>query len=115
MLVKFDNTTLIETIRPREGKGKIKGYRYLDNLQLENNLKGFYINELEVGSEVGYHEHVDDEEIYYILDGKGIINDNGEEKEVSAGDLVYTKHREKHSIKNTGDANLKFIAFIIKK
>lgn len=29
MLVKFDNTTLIETIRPREGKGKIKGYRYL--------------------------------------------------------------------------------------
>ncbi|TDT71893.1 cupin domain [Hypnocyclicus thermotrophus] len=115
MLLKFNDTTLIETIRPREGKGKIKGYRYLENIELENNLKGFYVNELEVGSEVGYHQHIEDEEIYYVLEGKGIINDNGEEKEISVGDLIYTKDGERHSIKNTGDTSLKFIAFIIKK
>lgn len=113
MVVKKENTTKIITENPREGKGIIEGYRYLDGHELSNNLKGFYINELMPHSEVGFHKHIADEEIYLILDGTGIVDDNGLEERVEAGDLVYTKKGQGHSLKNIGETPLKFVAFIV--
>ena len=46
MVVKKEYTTKIISENPREGKGIIEGYRYLDSHELTNSLKGFYINEL---------------------------------------------------------------------
>ena len=37
-----------------------------------------------------FHEHIDEEEIYFILKGKGLVNDNGNEQEVTVGDAVLT-------------------------
>ena len=113
MIVKKEYTTKIVTENPREGKGIIEGYRYLDGPELSNSLKGFYINELMPDSEVGFHRHLEDEEIYLILDGVGIVNDNGLEEKVEAGDLIYTKKGQGHSLKNIGDKALKFAAFIV--
>jgi mannose-6-phosphate isomerase-like protein (cupin superfamily) len=113
MVVKKEYTTKIISENPREGKGIIEGYRYLDSHDLTNSLKGFYINELLPNSEVGYHEHLVDEEIYLILDGEGIVNDNGIEEKVEAGTLIYTKKGQGHSLKNIGDKALKFAAFIV--
>lgn len=113
MVVKKEYTTKIVTENPREGKGIIEGYRYLDSQELSNALKGFYINELLPNSEIGYHKHIEDEEIYLILEGEGIVNDNGMEEKVEAGTLIYTKKGQGHSLKNTGDKALKFAAFII--
>jgi mannose-6-phosphate isomerase-like protein (cupin superfamily) len=115
LLVKKEKTFKIITENPRGGKGLIEGFRYLDEEDLSNSLKGFYINDLQVGAEVGYHEHIGDEEIYLILAGKGVANDNGEEKEVAEGDLLYTRDGQGHSLKNTGETPLKFAAFIIEK
>ena len=115
MIVKKKDSFKIQTENPRGGKGIIDGFRYLDNEELSNSLKGFYVNELLVGSEVGYHEHIGDEEIYFILEGKGVASDNGIEKELGPGDLLYTKDGQGHSLKNTGEVSLKFAAFIIEK
>lgn len=114
-MVKKEESCKIITEKPRGGNGTIEGFRYLDSEDLSNNLKGFYVNELQVGAEVGYHKHIGDEEIYFILDGEGIANDNGEEKKIVAGDLFYTKDGHGHSLKNTGSVPLKFAAFIIEK
>lgn len=113
MVVKKEYTTKIVTDTPRGGKGTIEGYRYLDSHELTNSLKGFYINELLPDSEVGFHNHIEDEEIYLVLDGEGIVNDNGVEEKVEAGDLIYTKKGEGHALKNTGTKPLKFVAFIV--
>lgn len=113
MLIRKSETTKIVTENPREGKGIIEGFRYLDSHELSNSLKGFYINELQVNSEIGFHKHPMDEEIYLILEGQGLVNDNGEEKKVEAGDLIYTKKGESHALVNTGDKILRFVAFII--
>lgn len=113
MVVKKEYTTKIVTENPREGKGIIEGYRYLDGPELSNSLKGFYINELMPNSEVGFHKHLVDEEIYLVLDGVGIVNDNGLEEKVGPGDLIYTKKGQGHALKNIGDKALKFAAFIV--
>ncbi|BDU50265.1 cupin domain-containing protein [Haliovirga abyssi] len=115
MIIKIGDTKQQITEKPRGGVGEIIANMYLKDSELENSLTGFNMMQLKKNSEVGYHQHINDEEIYYILTGKGIVNDNGIEKEVEAGDMIYTKQGEFHSIKNIGDELLEFIAFIIKK
>ncbi len=62
---------------------------------------------------IGEHEHIKETEYYFILKGKGIVNDNGREYEVKEGDVIITGNGGKHSIKNSGKENLELIAVII--
>lgn len=69
---------------------------------------------LEEGCEVGWHQHVGDNEVYYILEGKGLYNDNGTEIPVEVGDSMYCKDGCWHSLSNTEKEDLVFIALILK-
>ena len=68
---------------------------------------------LNPGCSIGLHEHVNEEEIFYIIKGKGIVNDNGIKKEVEAGDAILTGGGASHSIENTGDEPLELMAVIL--
>lgn len=76
-------------------------------------LRTFSLIELGVGGEVDFHVHEGEFESYYILSGKGLYNDNGNEIEVEAGTATFTPSGEGHGIKNIGKEMLKFIALII--
>ena len=65
------------------------------------------------GEEVEYHMHIGESESFFILSGKGIYNDNGNVIEVSPGMVTLTPSGQGHSIKNTGDELLSFIALIV--
>lgn len=80
---------------------------------INEQLKQFSVVELEVGKEIGYHIHNNDCDMYYIISGKGLYNDNGVEKEVSAGTITFTPSGEGHALKNTGNDKLVFIALVI--
>lgn len=115
MVIKSKDTVKSISENPRGGTGIVINNRYLDSNELENNLTGFYLNELEVGSEIGYHIHENEEEIYFVIDGEGIIIDNETRKKIKNGDVIYTKSGDGHGMINTGDRPLKFLAFIVKK
>ena len=65
------------------------------------------------GQEVGYHLHDGNSEIYYILSGKGVYDDNGEKIDVEEGTVTFTPSGSSHGLKNTGDDVLEFIALIV--
>ena len=67
---------------------------------------------LNVGCSIGTHTHDNEEEIYYILSGEGIVIDDGVPKEVGAGDAVLTRDGASHSIENSGNEVLDFMAVI---
>jgi len=48
-----------------------------------------------------------------VLEGEGIVNDNGVETTVRKGDVVRTGNGEFHSIQNVADENLEVIAIIL--
>ena len=74
------------------------------------------LNTLMPGSSVGYHEHINDEEIYVIHSGTGHYIDNEEKRHpVCAGDLTICVCGEKHGLENTGAEPLTFVAVIAKK
>ena len=66
------------------------------------------------GSSIGAHDHVTDAELYYILSGKAMANDNGVEVELSAGDAMWTANGELHSIRNHTEEPLVLLAVVTK-
>lgn len=72
-----------------------------------------YVRELTLneGSSIGLHEHTDDEEIYYVIAGSGIMTVDDEQEEVREGEIVLTKSGSRHGLLNTGPGPLKiFVA-----
>lgn len=57
------------------------------------------------GSAIGYHLQNEDE-IYYILAGHGILQMNGKDIPVSAGDAILTKPGSSHGLKTVGNEDL---------
>lgn len=98
----------------RGGKG-ITVFEYLlDEKQLDGRCRMFAKLTVKPHSSIGYHVHQGDSETYYILSGRGVYNDNQEKTyEVKPGDVTYTGSGFGHSVENTGDEDLVFIALII--
>lgn len=62
-----------------------------------------------VGQETLLHKHNQSEEVYYILEGAGLLTRGKERFEVTAGDTLCMLAGEEHCIKNTGEIPLKIL------
>ena len=95
------------------GQGHVLIKRLLNEKQL-NGKCGLYAEvTLEPGCSLGYHEHHNESETYYILSGKGIYRDNVTLSLEKAGDVTFTSDGQGHGMTNTGDEALVFMALII--
>lgn len=68
---------------------------------------------LKPGCSIGYHVHEKEEEIFYLISGSVVYNDNGEEKVLKAGDSSIATGGMGHAIKNTGDETVELVAVIL--
>ena len=96
-----------------EGKEKMLKTNLADFDAWDPRVRLFSLIQVKPGEEVEYHTHIGESETFFILSGKGIYNDNGNRVEVSPGMVTLTPSGEGHSIKNTGDEMLVFIALIV--
>lgn len=60
---------------------------------------------LKPGSGIGYHEQTEDE-IYYVLSGRGIMTIDGKPIEVGPGTAVLTRTGSSHGLKQVGSEDL---------
>ena len=67
---------------------------------------------LEPGCGIGLHQHTGESEIFFILSGNGIYNDNGTEVQVGPGDITIVGDGQSHAIANRGQEILELIALI---
>lgn len=113
-MIKKSNELLKEIKEQmRGGKGAVELIHFATPDDLKGKARLCAKISLEPGSSIGYHEHANEEEIYYIIKGKGNINDNGVVQEVNVGDSVITGNGASHSIENTGSEVLELIAVIL--
>lgn len=97
----------------RGGKGSAEIMHIFNQDELKGKARLCAKITLEPGSSIGMHQHVDEEEIFYIIAGKGLVNDNGTQKEVNAGDSVLTGNGGSHSIECIGNEPLQMLAVIL--
>lgn len=95
------------------GQGPARMDYWLAGSELAPNANMMATVTLEPGSSVGIHAHEGEAEIYRIISGSGIYDDNGTPKEVGPGFVTICYHGEQHGLKNTGDTPLVFDAIII--
>ncbi len=113
MLKTSSEMTLETREKMRGGDGTVKLKNIFSTDEIKGKCRLFSQITLEPGCSIGSHEHDREEEIYYILSGSGTIDDNGIIKVVDPGDAIKTGGGEFHSIKNSGDEPLVFMAVII--
>jgi mannose-6-phosphate isomerase-like protein (cupin superfamily) len=85
------------------GGGQTIGYSFFSktpNLKLVFRKRAF-----KPGSAIGYHLQREDE-IYYVLSGRGLMTIDGKEFEVGAGDAVLTRPGSSHGLKQVGKEDL---------
>lgn len=64
--------------------------------------------EVPPGGWLGLHRH-EPAEIYYVLEGAGLLTLEGREQEVTAGAAVFIPGNAEHGIRNAGASPLRFI------
>ena len=102
-----------ETKFNNEGKEKMFKTNLADFAEWNQRARVFALVQLKPGEEVEYHMHVGESETFFFLSGQGVYNDNGNKTEVSPGMVALTPSGHGHSVKNTGDEMLVFIALIV--
>ena len=83
-----------------KGGGETIGYSFFAKAQ---GLKMvFRKRALKPGSGIGYHEQKEDE-IYYVLSGRGVMTVDGKSFDVTPGTAVLTRPGSSHGLKQAGD------------
>lgn len=98
----------------RGGSGEITIRHYFKPEEIRARTRLCSEMTLPPGASVGLHDHVEEDEIYIIQKGRGIMTESGKEFEVTAGDAILTGQGSSHSIKNAGTEDLVVTAIIIR-
>ncbi len=97
----------------RGGKGSIEITNLLKQDQMKGKCRLFGKLVIKPGCSIGLHRHDEEEEIFYILEGEGLVDDNGTRQTVKAGDVILTGDGAAHSIENAGTTDLVLVAVIL--
>lgn len=89
----------------------VRGATIFAGTEFSTGLSFINYTELARGTSIGYHRHGQDEEVYVILEGEGVMTVNGESRPVKRGDVIVNKPGWSHGLRNENDAVLKVLVF----
>lgn len=94
--------------------GRIEKHHILTPEEMGGRARMFARIELPAGSMIKDHDHTDDAEVYYILEGELTVTDDAQTRILHPGDVVFTADGHHHSIANNTDLPGSFLAVILK-
>ena len=114
-MIKNSQDIRVETV---ENSGNIEG-RISKNIVLTpaemlERASMFNIITLPSGSRIKEHPHIEDAEIYYILEGEAEVTDNDKTAVMRTGDVMFTGNGGRHSIANHSGKDVRFLACILR-
>lgn len=113
MVKKFKDFSpeLRENMRGGDGTVEVTNFVSVEELNNKGRLFGKIV--LKPGCGIGYHVHETDSELFYIIKGTAVYDDNGTKTIVNAGDVTLTPAGDGHSIKNESNEDVELIALIV--
>ena len=115
MVKNFEDfkTELRENMRGGDGTVVVTSFVSAEELNDKGRLFGKIT--LKPGCGIGFHVHETDSELFYIVKGTAVYDDNGVKTTVSAGNVTLTPAGTGHAIKNEGDEDVELVALIVYK
>ncbi|MBQ4566932.1 MAG: cupin domain-containing protein [Desulfovibrio sp.] len=95
------------------GPGAPHFTKVLNEGEFENRGRLYNHVLLRPGDAIGVHRHNKEFEVYFILKGEAVYNDNGTEVVVRAGDMTLCPSGEEHGIRNDGPNDVEMMALIL--
>ena len=97
----------------RGGNGTVELTSFATPAELNDKGRLFANITLKPGCGIGYHVHENDSELFYLMKGEVLYNDNGVEQVLTAGDVMVCPAGTGHSIANNGTETAEVIAVIV--
>lgn len=97
------------------GKGTLNLCKVFTPEELGGRADCFNVVTLQPGDSIGWHSHVTNAEVYYVLAGELTVNDDGTEALLKVGDAVFTADGGAHSAENRTDQEVQLLAVIFPK
>lgn len=99
-----------QMVQAHDGQGQISFVRVFGGaerpLPANSSLNFVDVAELPPGTSVGLHAHIDTTEVYLVLEGHGVYEQDGKCFPVQSGDIL-VNHRSSHALRNDSEAPLK--------
>lgn len=110
MIIRKENACLKEFDQCHGGNGILRCAEMVAEYKRKTpGVKFYHDNIMQPGDSIGEHTHKDDEEIYIIIDGIGVMKIDGSDKPVKSGDICITRMGHSHSLLNTGTTPMHFL------
>jgi mannose-6-phosphate isomerase-like protein (cupin superfamily) len=94
---------------PRYKRDNITSHLLVSKLTCNSGNLTITLVEMEPGGVQHIHSH-EPEQMYYILEGSGVMTVDGERRSVGAGDCIYYPPFAKHGLVNTGETVLRYLS-----
>ena len=94
---------------PRYQRDEITSYLLISERTCGAEKLAVTIVEMAPGGFQHLHTH-EPEQMYYILEGHGLMTVDGEARPVQAGDCIFFPSFAEHGLKNTGDGILRYLS-----
>jgi mannose-6-phosphate isomerase-like protein (cupin superfamily) len=111
----FLNTTPKELKNCHDGVGTLPNVTLFEDRDFEANIRFLNYTVLPPDTSIGEHKHGNDQELYIILEGQGLMTTDGETKEVRAGDVIVNRPFGTHGLVNNGEENLRILVLEVYK
>jgi mannose-6-phosphate isomerase-like protein (cupin superfamily) len=105
-VIERDADVAKEQAGPHNGGGRTVGYSFFADVPKLGLV--FRKRILRPGSAIGYHMQTEDE-IYYVLSGRGVMTLDGKDMNVGPGTAVLTRTGSSHGLKPLGTEDLVII------
>ncbi len=113
MIHRKDEMNAVPMHNVRGGVGSPEFLHLFSQDELGNRASLFCVITLQPGESVGTHPHDVNGEAYLILTGKVMVEEDGVETELLAGDAEFCADGHTHAIRNHTDEPASFLALIM--
>lgn len=114
MVIRKEDMRLQVRDNVRGGPGRLENRHILEKEAMFGSatlLTEFFFDP---GDGIGPHVHDGDAEVYYMLEGELVLNEDGRETVLRPGDASYAHSGVSHSIVNKTDRPARMLALILK-
>ena len=94
---------------PRYQRDQIESFLLVSKKTTNANNLSITLVEMQPGGFQYIHSHKP-EQMYYILEGSGIMTIDSSQKQVGAGDCIFIPSLSGHGLRNTGNTVLKYLS-----